>query len=301
MRLAYLILAHTNPHQLERLVSRLKDERNDIFIHLDSKVEDDQSFLRIAATHKNVFFTSKRYDVRWGAYSMIKATLDSLEEIIEYKEYDYISLISGMDYPVKTNEEIYNFFLRNNGKEFLYYRKSPSPELPLGGCDRFEYYYDYDSRVSNRNEYESEMLLRQIKRPFLKGMAPYHGSQWWSLTGKCVSYIANTVKNNIEIENFYRYTKFPDEHFFQTIIMNSSYSANTINNNLRYIDWSDIDWTTIDWKVTMPHPKLLTINDFEKIRVSQTAFARKFDERVDSRVLDTIDVLLLKKDPGGLY
>lgn len=301
MRLAYLILAHTNPHQLDRLVSRLEDAQNDIFIHLDLKASDEQLFFQLAVAHKNVFFISNRYDIRWGAYSMIKATLESLKEIVSHKEYDYISLLSGMDYPIKSNAEIYRFFTNNFGKEFICNFRSPSPELPLGGCDRFEYYYDYDSSVSNRNEYEKEMVERGIKRTFLKGMVPYHGSQWWSLTVKCVKYILNTVMSQVEIQNFYRYTKFPDEHFFQTIIMNSAFSLNVINNNLRYIDWSGIDWRTIDWNVNMPHPKTLTICEFNRLSASQALFARKFDDRVDKGVLDAIDAKLLGENPGGVY
>lgn len=292
MRLAYLILAHSNPNQLERLVNRLQDERNDIFIHLDTKAEDEQSFFRIAA-YRGVFFISKRHDVRWGAFSMVKATLDSLNEIIGHGEYDYINLLSGSDYPIKSNSEIFHFFNKYYGREFLYYRRSPSPELPLGGCDRYEYYYDYDNVTTKWDNYETEMRQRNIRRSFLQGMAPYHGSQWWSLTGKCVEYVINKVRSDYEILNFYRYTKYPDEHFFQTIIMNSEFAAYTVNNNLRYIDWSCVNWNTVDWSSVLPHPKILGTDDFRRLKFSQALFARKFDQEVDLRVLDKIDSELL--------
>lgn len=38
-RHAYLIMAHTDPKQLQNLVSAVDDERNDIFIHIDGKTD----------------------------------------------------------------------------------------------------------------------------------------------------------------------------------------------------------------------------------------------------------------------
>lgn len=293
MRLAYLILAHKNPGQLQRLIGRLSNNYTDIFIHLDQKVEDKAAFLNNLSLFKNVFIIKQQVDIKWGAFSMIQATLNSLTEMVEYGIYDYVSLLSGMDYPAKSNAEIMNFFIKNNGTEFLYYRENPSPELPLGGSDRFEYYYDYDSMVTNKNEYELEMRARNIKRPFITGMKPYHGSQWWSLTGRCIGYLLKAVESNKDIINYYRYTKFPDEQFFQTIIMNSEFGRSTVNNNLRYIDWSNVNWSTINWATSQPHPKTLVINDFYRLKYSGMLFARKFEENTDAAVLNLIDNLLL--------
>lgn len=43
MRHAYCIIAHSNPQQLWHLIDLLDDERNDIYIHVDQKV-DIQAF-----------------------------------------------------------------------------------------------------------------------------------------------------------------------------------------------------------------------------------------------------------------
>lgn len=301
MRLAYLILAHGNPGQLKRLVCRLSNNGTDIFIHLDQKTDDISAFVTFAGLYRNVFLVKRRVDVKWGAFSMIQATLNSLSEIAAHGTYDYISLLSGSDYPIKSNKEIGSFFAGNYGKEFIYYRKDPSPELPAGGSDRFGYYYDYDNTVANNDEYEFEMKARNLKRSFIDGMTPYHGSQWWSLTGRCVEYLLNSVASDRELVNYYRYTKFPDEQFFQTIIMNSEFASNVVNNNLRYIDWSDINWPEIDWTDNRPHPKTLLQKDFRKLKYTEKLFARKFDENIDPVVLDMIDKLLLRfKKPIGV-
>jgi hypothetical protein len=294
MRLAYLILAHRDLGQLQRLISRLSDQDSDIFIHLDQKAGDESLSFIALNLFKNVFIIKRRVDVRWGAFSMVQATLNGLAEIVEHGSYDYIHLLSGADYPLKSNRSIINFFAANNGREFIHFRENPSPELPLGGCDRFEYYYDYDNTVTCKNEYELEMKARNLKRIFINGMKPYHGSQWWSLTGGCISYLMKTVASNKDLVNYYRYTKFPDEQFFQTIIMNSVFARNAVNNNLRYIDWSQNNWSAIDWVTSNPHPKTLAVQDINKMKYSEKLFARKFDAFTNSRVLDTIDSMLLK-------
>ncbi len=60
-RHAYLILAHKNFSVLKILLMLLDDTRNDLFIHIDKKVEafDFDSFQTICH-YSFVYFTSKR-------------------------------------------------------------------------------------------------------------------------------------------------------------------------------------------------------------------------------------------------
>ena len=37
---AYLIMAHTQPELLKMLLKKLDDERNDIYLHIDSKAKE---------------------------------------------------------------------------------------------------------------------------------------------------------------------------------------------------------------------------------------------------------------------
>jgi hypothetical protein len=298
MHLAYLILAHNNPKQLGRMVKSLCCSFASIFIHLDAKVEDASPFISAAGGFKNVRFVERRIPVNWGAFSMVQATLNGIEEILQSGcSPDYINLLSGTDYPIKSSEYILNFFSENNGKEFLYYRQSPTPDLPDGGMDRIEYYYDYDNDNFDKNLYEYAMRERGVKRKFIEGMVPYHGSQWWSITGSCARHVLSFVNNNREIINFYRYTKFSDEQFFQTVILNSEFACKVVNDNLRYIDWSAFNWEQIDWVQSIPHLKVLNVRDkdFEKILRSDKLFARKFDENIVDEILNLIDACVLKR------
>jgi hypothetical protein len=291
LKLAYLILAHTNAKQLRRLAERLQNVNTWVFIHLDHKTPYTKDFSTIGEEVPNASFISSRVNIRWGAYSIVQAILNALQEIVNTGiGFDYINLMSGFDYPIKDNAYIYNFLMTNSRHEFIHHRQLPVDEFPEGRMDRIWYYYDYDNKHSEfgspgSHAYEIEMRRRDIKRRFIQGLQPYHGSMWWCLTGSCVEYILNTVRSNREITNFFRYTAFPDEQFFQTMVMNSPFAQNAPGGNLWYLDWREPNAF---------HPKTLNIRDFPALKDSSALYARKLNENTDPRLLDIIDRQLLK-------
>ncbi len=81
----------------------------------------------------------------------------------------------------------------------------------------------------------------------------------------------------------FSYSLCPDELFLQTIILNSPFATNVINNNCRYTEWDQ----------SSAHPRILTVADFDKISSADKLFARKFDPTLDAAILDLIDQKLL--------
>jgi hypothetical protein len=78
---------------------------------------------------------------------------------------------------------------------------------------------------------------------------------------------------------FFKHAGLPDEIFFQTILLNSHFKSQLVNDNLKYVDWSDL----------LAHPAILLTRDYEKLIDSTSLFARKFDETVDANILEMID------------
>src|SRR5271170_7757286 len=114
MRLAHLILAHTNPEQLSRLIGRLTHDGSDIYVHVDLKT-DITPFLPIKESW-HVFFIENRVKVNWAGYSQVQSIVNGFKEILgSGKKYDYINLLSGQDYPIKSTEEIHSFLTNNPG------------------------------------------------------------------------------------------------------------------------------------------------------------------------------------------
>ena len=61
MTFAYLILAHKNPKQLERLVRNLLADNVFVFVHIDEKT-NETPFVELLTAFKNVFFCKRSSD-----------------------------------------------------------------------------------------------------------------------------------------------------------------------------------------------------------------------------------------------
>lgn len=106
---AYLIMVLNNFVLLAKLLTLLDDERNDIYLHVDKKAvewnpETVNSLLRYASITQ-----IERYDVAWGGYSQIRVELKLLE-IATQSEHSYYHLLSGVDLPLKSQDELHRFF-----------------------------------------------------------------------------------------------------------------------------------------------------------------------------------------------
>jgi hypothetical protein len=291
MKIAYLISVHRCPVQLTRLVNALNTPIINydpwFFIHVDKK-----SFIQDFAqqcNHDNVRFIHQREEVHWGDFSQVTATLNLLREAIVHNA-DYYIFLSGQDYPIKSTEYIYNYFSHNSTSEFIEYSPISSDGL-ASSMWRFQRTYLPGSWIPYRNvrmtlNHTVIRLLPLPPRRFLPGFQPYGGSQWWCLTHSCISYILEFIENNKHYESYFRYTICPDEMFFQTIIINSPYQERVINDNLRFIDWSDCE------QGKGYSPNVITCDYIESLASSAKLFARKFDINVDTNILNFIDANL---------
>jgi hypothetical protein len=211
-------------------------------------------------------------------------------------------LLSGMDYPIKTNNYINSFLKENFGKSFIEYQKFPVHDLNYQGHDRIEgYSYTLKKTRQTYVPYRLKpkfsfighvlniiLLLWSIgkgkrKKPFyVKDF--YYGSQWWILYKREVIFVLRYLEDNPDYLSFHKYSLIPDEIFFQTILLNnySSDQENIVNRNYRFLIW----------KKDANHPQYLHIKDNKCILDSDALFARKFEENAD--ILKIIDLKIKK-------
>jgi glycosyltransferase involved in cell wall biosynthesis len=286
MTFAYLILAHKNPLQLLRQINALATDGTSFFIHIDGKT-DDRPFKSAVGACKNVFFCRNRKNVNWGGFSMVEATMELIGEMAAHAGFpDYVHLLSGQDFPIQSNEYIFNYFERNKGRNFISYFSLPCSNWNNGGLDRVKYKWDIDSRGFEK---APKLRNRQELQGCLPDIALYGGSQWWSLTGECVARIFNECRQGNGLYEFYRHASIPDEMLFQTLLMNSEYEKTIINNNLRKIDWTN----------AITSPKIWQAGDFEKLTASSKLFARKFDENMDHLILEKLETFIKQNSHPG--
>ena len=279
MNFAYLILAHKNPGQLGRLVKNLLSENIFVFIHIDNKT-DEKPFRALLAGYDHVIFCKRRITVKWGGFSVVEATVSLMETMFANMEIpDYVHLLSGQDFPLKNQMQIASFFKQNMGRNFIELETLPRSGWYRGGMDRIEYDWFVDQLGYTKSK---QLTDYQKPKSFLPEIIPCGGSQWWSLTGDCVAWLYCQCRDGNRLYDFYKHTFCADEMIFQTMLYDSPYKSSLINTNLKKLEWLDGGTKLHIWKYS----------DINVLKGTPKLFARKFDETVDSKVLEEVEDFL---------
>jgi hypothetical protein len=276
MRFACLIVTYTAAEQTIRMIKKLDNGDFDFYIHLDKKV--DINTHSVLFDMPNVIFVKDRIDVKWAGFTIVQAAFSGLKEIAASgKKYEFINLLSGQDYPLKTADYISQFLSTQVGRQLII-------------CKDFE--TEWTEALSRIHEYhftdtvfKGRYILQHTINFFVKRKPPanlrFYGvnSTFWTLSPECAFYVMNFVESDPKLCRFLKYTWGSDEFVFQTVIMNSPWKDQVLNNNFRYIDWTNGG----------SNPKVLVTEDYEKIITSDTIIGRKFNAAVDANILDLID------------
>ena len=108
---AYLIMAHNNFYNLEKLLLLLDDKRNDLYVHIDRKVKNFEFAYYHKLVKKSRLIFTDRIKVTWGDYSQIECELLLMKAAACEKKYEYLHLLSGTDLPIRSQNAIHDFFL----------------------------------------------------------------------------------------------------------------------------------------------------------------------------------------------
>jgi hypothetical protein len=286
MEKAYIILAHKNLDQLIRLIGVLDDGRSTFFLHIDLKTQVE-SYHESLLTKNNIIHI-KRISTKWGGFSLAEATLTAMHAVQESGiSFNAISLLSGQDYPVKSNAEIDHFLANSKYSIFLDYFPLPDyRRWNTGGTYRYEKYFFGTATIPiffSKSLNLLSMLIPPFARKMPDHLRPYCGSQWWTMDMYALQYILRYVEKNPRYYNFHKFTFAPDELFFHTILLNAKderIRKTITNNNLRFMKWITVE---------NPHPEILTKEDFPQLKATDALFARKFDPAENSEILSLID------------
>ncbi len=244
MVINYIILAHKEPRQLWRLIERLNASKTFFYIHVDRNV-DVSPFKEVVKGYSNVVLLpeKKRVASIWGSPGLVKATLNTMEEVIKDNRQGYTILLSGQCYPIKSNTRISSFLNENYGYNFIEGFELPDERWPSSGIRMNQYafflsskkedfitapsFFDLEFKSLNRSiikkylkiffHFPLKSLTLLKKRRFPENLIPYGGMQWWALPLETIKFINQFVTENPGYVKYHSFTLFSDEIFFQTI------------------------------------------------------------------------------------
>jgi hypothetical protein len=305
MKVAYLITTHRLPQQVTRLVRVLRRGSPDaeIAIHHDRRSTPlDEAPLRALG----VEMMEPSLAVMWGTVSYLEAQLLLLEWLKE-RSFDWAVMISGQDYPVAPVAEIERRLADADADAFI--EAIPCPLATGQLIDEFALRYHFhwwrvlarlnarpvraagarSGRVWVRSTPKNGTWLgvRARRTPFSVDFPCYRGSDWFALSRAAVATVLEPSARRAELMRHYRRTLLPSESFFQTVLANDE-RMRISGDTRRYTRWDEPNATG---------PAVLERRDLDAALSSGADFARKFDEDLDSSVLDEIDRRVHDSEP----
>lgn len=289
MKKAYIILAHKNPAQVNHLVNRLNDQHSHFFIHLDL-IADLNSFQNHLKSN-NVIFT-QRVRSAWAKIGVVEATIKALEAIKETNiVFDRIILLSGQDYPIKSNEYIDAFLKHSEFSNFIKHKlvkdNKETPEYNMWRINSFYFGENKWQRYASRLLQKGGKIFPFLRRKFNGKLKYYIGSQWWIIDMRALDYILNYLKANSDYVRSFKHVFAPDEIFFNTILLNAQDEdlIKSIHNDNKMF---------IKHNKGAAHPTILVEANLNEILNSDALFARKFDFSKDNKIIELLDEQVLK-------
>jgi Core-2/I-Branching enzyme len=298
VRIVYLIMTHRLPRQVTRLsgVLRRGSPTAEIVVHHDS---GSPPLDRRSLDALDVELVQPALAVEWGGMPFLEAQLHSLRWLSRRSAFDWVVVISGQDYPVAPVAEIESRLAATDADALIEAVPCPAPAgRPI---DEFALRYHFQWRplpgrlsaparhlaralngrlwVRSTPRSGTSVGLRARRTPFSAAFPCYRGSDWFSLSSRAVDTLLDPGSGHAQLLRHYRRTLLPSESFPQTVLANDD-RLRLSSDTRRYTRWD------------APHatgPALLRRGDLDAVLGSGLDFARKFDEEVDSGVLDEID------------
>lgn len=287
---AYLLVANANFRVVEACLRMIDDPRNDIYLLLDakSKVSEEQK-KRFSACVSQSTLTFSEQIVNWGGWSQISAVLSLLKQANHADcDYSYVHFLQGSDLPIRSQDEIHAFFEANQGKEFVQIEKNRTPMAQRKAWYRHFFCHSRFFRTGkpikalNFGLMELQKLLHIRKNTDIE---LYQGSALFSITGACAQYIESRER---EIHKRFYLSLAADEVFLQSMLMASPFRESIagvdreVSENARLIDRTRPDGKN------SPHIWRAEEADAILHAAPNKMFARKFDEKMDFAIVETI-------------
>lgn len=228
-------------------------------------------------------FHAKRHSVVWGGVSQVKAELVLLKTAVAHGPYQHYHLISGVDLPIQTQEDIRAFFEANPDVEFVHFDQHPFSPFN----DERVYYRHFFQNIDLRRHpvlgVINGILLSGQKLLKIKRNQDVHftkGSNWFSCTDGFARYLLTKEEWVLQVLDK---TFCSDEFFVQTLIVQSPYQDKI------YQGPGDTSARAIDWD--RGNPWVWKYADLEQLKASPCMFARKFDIEKEPELVHEIERL----------
>ena len=303
MTVAFINMCHADPAIVARSARKLtRHDRFDMYVHVDQKT-DMEPFAEALTKIPRVYFANKRHRVYWGGFNYIAANVAMLKQALESpRGYDYFVILQNLDYPTRSNDEIYNFFEINSGVEFI------------RGCRiarTKDWHYARKYKIFNRRDDDFYLIKHSRPRMYLRYIhmlalsagtfffdgvirengrefKMHYGAAQWAITRELAKYIVEFYDTHPKFNKIMEHVQSPDEAYFHTIVHNSIFKKKCVKYDEPVKRWL-VNWRNLHY---FDYPKEVTVmteDDYDRIMSDGALFVRKVRTGVSDGLLDMID------------
>ncbi|KAL5016436.1 hypothetical protein ScPMuIL_006025 [Solemya velum] len=186
---AFGMLVHKEIELVERLLRAIYRPQNFYCIHIDAKIDRKAraALEGVVGCFPNVFLASRSIRVAWGSFQVLEAELVCMRDMWQHQGWKYFINLAGQEFPLRTNYELVRILQAMDGANFV--------QSSLRGAK--------PSRWKNAP-------------PIPLGLRKVTGALHIVVNRGFVDYALHN-QTAIALFNWCRYTKIPDEIFFNTL------------------------------------------------------------------------------------
>ncbi|MCG7628646.1 DUF5928 domain-containing protein [Epibacterium sp. MM17-32] len=279
-KIAYILLCHKDPEAIIQQAERLTATGDCMAIHFDAraKARDYRALRDALDDNPNVTFAKRRVKCGWGEWSLVRATLNTLQTAVaEFRRATHFYMLSGDCMAIKTAEYAHAFLDRQDKDYIESFDFFDSNWIKTGmKDDRLIYRHYFNERTQKRLFYGSYQVQKSLglTRAIPADIQVQIGSQWWCLRRRTVEAILTMSRQRRDVMRFFASTWIPDETFFQTLVRHLIPEEEIECRTLTFLLFSDYGMPVTFYN---DHYDLLLSQDF--------LFARKISP--DARELKT--------------
>lgn len=304
IRLVYGILAHDDAEATIRLIEALshKEPTTQFLVHVDAKYDETHHRLQdyaVKHNHKHnkisILEDPFRVRVNWGGFSMVNATLQLFHHADQLdNNFTHFVHVAASAYPIASNRRI-RLTLAQYPADANFFHVILKPARP--GFQVWNYFVECDDRLHRISQ------LPPLRKE-THGIDQYTSSQWFIASRDYVHFVAHPEESEF-LHDFIEYAQHmvvADETFFGTILRATPFCHKHHNRNylhLLFDLWeNERDISKRDErKCVMPDPNhcgrsptTITLDYLDILELTDDLFARKFQDDVDPKIKDIIDM-----------
>lgn len=292
MSLAFFILAHKNARQIERLFQALYRPQDVIILHFDRRAPASLHRLgrELARHHKNVHVLPSRA-ILWGGYRMAATQIAGMDVALRASpSWHHFINLTGQDFPIKPIADLDAHLAAQPDANYVSWFDPVYKPLWNNARERLSRYYlewlwlERLLRVPGFGRRLRKLLGWKNRLPHIPAYERtwpdfhyYGGANHVILSRAGCNYMVSNPEAR-RITRWLAHSAHANEIVFQTVLLNSPLAHTVVNSHLREIDFPP----------HTPHPRTFRGSDFDRLVASRNFFARKFDESVDSAILDRL-------------